>query len=66
MYRVSVITKKLTVNVYRSNAENAMDAAAAIIADHFGPMDGENAYSLLEYYRGKLYNDKAVTIRLYC
>lgn len=66
MYHISVITKKLTVNVYRSNAEDAMETAAAIIADHFGPMDGENAYSLLEYYRGKLYNEKAVTVRLYC
>ena len=66
MYRISVVTKKLTVNVYRSNAENAMETAAAIIADHFGPMDGENTYSLLEYYRRKLYSDKAVTVRLYC
>lgn len=66
MYRITVITKKLTANVYRSNAENAMDAAAAIIADHFGPMDGENVYSLLECYRGKLYSEKAVTVRLYC
>lgn len=66
MYHISVITKKLTVNVYRSNAEDAMEAATAIIADHFGPMDSENVYSLLEYYRGKLYNEKAVTVRLYC
>lgn len=66
MYRISVITKKLSVNVYRSNAEAAMEAAAAIIADYFGPMDGENAYGLLEDCRRKLYYDKAVTIHLYC
>lgn len=66
MYHISVITKKLTVNVYRYNAEKAMEAAAAVIADHFGPMDGENIYSLLERCRGKLYNEKAVTVRLYC
>jgi hypothetical protein len=64
MYHISVITKKLTVNVYRSNAEDAMETAAAIIADHFGPMDGENVYGLLEDCRRKLYNDKAVTVRL--
>lgn len=65
MYRISVITKKLNVNVYRSNAEEAMEAAAAIIADHLGPMDGENAYGLFEDNRRKLYNDKAITVHLY-